>query len=713
MRKQAVAALLTLAGCVGIPAAAQAQEATPTATPTPQPGAEKFEKVTLNDFPGEPMNLAVLPDGRVLHTARTGELRIHDPESGRNILAAKFDVYSHDEEGLQSVAINPLTFAKDKWVYAYYSPPQNTPADNPATPGFNEGDAPDEGPAAAFLPFKGVIRLSRFKLKGNRLDLKTEQKIMDVPVDRGQCCHVGGNIEFDVKGNLYLSTGDDTNPFFSDGYTPVDDAPGRNPVFDARRSAGNTNDLRGKILRIKPKTNKPGYTVPKGNLFPKGKAKTKPEIYAMGLRNPYRFGIDPKSGTLYVGDYSPDAEKPDPNRGPAGHGRWIIIKEPANYGWPYCVTPTLAYNDYDFRTRLSGPKFDCKAPKNESPHNTGLTTLPPVARPDIWYSYILSPHFPELEVEGPEGNGGIAPMGGPAYEPVKGNKSPFRFPNSYAGKPLFYEWSRDYIKMIELNKAGRQKEIDGFAPFVDNPMDVEWGPDGSLYVLEYGDGYFAENPDAQLSKINYVRNNRSPVVKVQATPQGGAAPLEVQFTSKGTIDPDGDSLKLEWDFDADGKVDSRQPNPKFTFTKNGEYRATLKVTDKTKRSASADVRILVGNQVPVLELLTDPKPNDPAKPFQFGQTVTYEVKVTDDQPVDCSKVTVAYILGHERHGHPQNTYGGCSGTITIPLDAGHAGAANLSAILGASYTDPGGNGQAGLTGTTQVQFTPPAAPHGN
>jgi glucose/arabinose dehydrogenase len=709
MRRQAIVAMLTVAGCVGIPvAAAQAQTApTPTPTPTPQPGAEKFEKVTLNDFPGEPMNLAVLPDGRVLHTARTGEIRLHDPKSGRNVLAARMEVYQHDEEGLQSVAINPFTFAKDKWVYAYYSPPQSTPADNPATPGFNEGDAPDNGTAADWQRFKGVIRLSRFKLKGNRVDLKTEQKILDVPVDRGQCCHVGGNIEFDVDGNLYLSTGDDTNPFFSDGYTPVDDAPGRNPVFDARRSAGNTNDLRGKILRIKPKAKRPGYTVPKGNLFRKGQAKTKPEIYAMGLRNPYRFGIDPESGDLYVGDYSPDADKPDPNRGPAGHGRWIVIDEPANYGWPYCATPSLAYNDFDFATRTSGAKFNCKAPRNDSPYNTGLKTLPEVARPTVWYSYILSPHFPQLEVEGPEGNGGIAPMGGPAYEPIKGNKSPFRFPNSYAGKPLFYEWSRDYIKLMELDKRGRVDEIDGFAPFVDNPMDVEWGPDGSLYVLEYGDGYFAENPDAQLSKINYVRGNRSPIAKISATPTGGRAPLTVQFSSAQTTDPDGDKLTYRWDFDGDGKVDSRAANPGFVYTRDGEFRPTLKVTDETGRTASADVEVLVGNQQPVVELVTNPKPDDPATPFQFGQTVTYEVKVSDDQPVDCAKVTVAYILGHERHGHPQSSTAGCSGSITVPLDSGHAGAANLSAIFGVSYTDP-----SGLTGTTEVRFTPPAPPHG-
>ncbi|MBE2316655.1 PQQ-dependent sugar dehydrogenase [Solirubrobacter sp. CPCC 204708] len=711
MRRKAIAAVVMAVGCVGIPAAAQAQ--TPSPTPTPQPGAERFEKLTLNDFPGEPMNLAVLPDSRVLHTARTGEVRIHDPKTGRNVLAATIEVYQHDEEGLQSVAVNPFTFEDDKWVYAYYSPPLNTPADNPDTPGFNEGDAPDNGTAADWQRFKGVIRLSRYKLKGNRLDLKTEQKIIDVPVDRGQCCHVGGNIEFDAAGNLYLSTGDDTNPFFSDGYSPLDDSPGRNPVYDARRSAGNTNDLRGKILRIKPKRNKPGYTVPDGNLFKKNRDKTRPEIYAMGLRNPFRFGIDPETGDLYVGDYSPDADKPDPLRGPAGHGRWIIVKKPANYGWPYCATPTQAYNDYDFATKTSGPKFNCKAPKNDSPYNTGLTTLPAVERPDIWYSYILSPHFPQLEVEGPEGNDGIAPMGGPAYVPIRGNRSPFRFPDRYAGKPLFYEWARDWTKMVELNKQGRQREIDGFAPFVDNPMDMEWGPDGTLYVLEYGDGYFAENPDAQLSKINYVRGNRSPVAKAFASTKGGRGPLAVQFSSEGTTDPDGDELTYAWDFDADGKVDSRAAHPNFTYTKNGEFRATLKVTDETDRTASAEVQIVIGNQRPVLELITSPKPDDPATPFQFGTTITYEVKVTDDAPVDCAKVTVAYILGHERHGHPQNSTAGCTGSITVPLDAGHAGAANLSAILGASYTDAGAEGQPGLNGNTQVRFTPPAPPHGN
>ena len=146
---------------------------------------------------------------------------------------------------------------------------------------------------------------------------------------------------------------------------------------------------------------------------------------------------------------------------------------------------------------------------------------------------------------------------------------------------------------------------------------------------------------------------------------------------------------------------------KLTYKRNGEFRPVVKVTDETKRTASADVQVLVGNQRPGVELVTTPKPDDPLAPFQFGQTVTYEVKVTDDSAVDCSKVTVAYILGHERHGHPQSSTAGCTGTFTVPLDTGHAGAANLSAIFGASYTDPGG-----LTGTAEVRFTPPAPPHG-
>ncbi len=71
---------------------------------------------------------------------------------------------------------------------------------------------------------------------------------------------------------------------------------------------------------------------------------------------------------------------------------------------------------------------------------------------------------------------------------------------------------------------------------------------------------------------------------------------------------------------------------------------------------------------------------------------------------------MTYVLGHEQHGHPQSSTVGCTGSITTALDSGHAGAANLSAVIGASYTDPGEGGQPGLLGTAQMQFEPPSAP---
>ena len=92
-------------------------------------------------------------------------------------------------------------------------------------------------------------------------------------MSRGLCCHVGGQIDFDAQGNLYLSTGDDTNPFQSAGYAPLDDRETRNPAFDSRRTSGNTNDLRGKLLRIRVRDNG-WYSIPRGTCS--GRARRRP-----------------------------------------------------------------------------------------------------------------------------------------------------------------------------------------------------------------------------------------------------------------------------------------------------------------------------------------------------------------------------------------------------------------------------------------------------
>jgi cytochrome c len=664
-----VCAVLSVSGL-----AATSATAAPTTEAQPPP-ASRFQKVTLNDRPGEPMSLAVLPDLRVLHTARTGEVRIHNPRTGLNTLAASVPVYQHDEEGLQGIAIDP-NFSRNRWVYLYYSPELDTPEDNPATPEVNEGDAPAEGTEADWERFRGVLRLSRFKLVGDDLDLRTEQQIIDVPVDRGICCHVGGQIDFDGRGNLFLSTGDDTNPFFSDGYAPLDDRPGRNPAFDARRGAANTNDLRGKLLRIRVGEDG-GYTVPRGNMFRPGTPRTRPEIYAMGLRNPFRFAVNRTNGDVYMADYSPDSPEANPARGPAGHGRWMIIRRPGNYGWPFCVTPDLPYVDFDFETGGSGEPFNCQAPVNDSRLNTGRRVLPAVVQPEVWYSYPDADAglFPELFQN--MGGDGIAPMAGPAYQFNRRSPSRVKWPQYYHGVPLFYEWSRDYIKEFRLNRPnGRTLEDIRHVPVpVDNPMDMEFGPDGALYVLEYGDGFFSENPEAQLARIDFVRGNYTPVPVVTADVTQGLAPVTVNFSSAGTMDPDGDPIAYYWDFNMDGVVDSTEQNPTYTYTENGVFDATLRVVDRTGRSAAASVEIIVGNVAPVVELTTSPAPGEP---FAFGQAVTFTVTITDDTPVDCSTVSVAYILGHDEHGHPLNSTAGCSGTIQTFVDSGTSGSVGAS-----------------------------------
>ncbi|HWL48891.1 MAG TPA: PKD domain-containing protein, partial [Acidimicrobiia bacterium] len=353
----------------------------------------------------------------------------------------------------------------------------------------------------------------------------------------------------------------------------------------------------------------------------------RPEIYVMGLRNPFRFAIDPKTDDVYLADYSPDADEADPLRGPSGTGKWMIIRKRGNYGWPYCATARLPYVDYDFATEESGETFSCTQPVNESPHNTGARRLPRVRQPEVWYSYGVSSEFPEL------GEGGIGPMGGPAYDFDRKSDSLFKWPEYFDGAPLFYEWTRDYVKEFRLGRRGRVDEINPVLPshVFDNPMDMEFGPDGSLYVLEYGDGFFAENPEAQLARYDFVRGNFTPVPAVSADVTIGLAPLTVKFSSAGTMDPDGDALTYEWDFDADGDVDSTEPNPTFTYQENGAFDATLKVTDTTGRSAAASVMIIVGNVAPEVELTTSPAPGEP---FQFGQSVTYTVTVTDDAPID-------------------------------------------------------------------------------
>ncbi|PWS49795.1 glycosyl hydrolase [Streptomyces sp. FT05W] len=639
------------------------------------PAAAEFQQVTLAKGvaeTGEPMTLAVLPDRSVLHTSRDGTLRLTDA-AGTTKVAGRLNVYTHDEEGLQGVGVDP-GFTTNRFVYLYYAPQLSTPA----------GDAPANGSTADFAPFDGVNRLSRFVLRTDgTLDTANEKKILDVPASRGLCCHVGGDIDFDAQGNLYLSTGDDSNPFASDGYTPIDERPTRNPAYDAQRSAGNTNDLRGKVLRIKVGADG-SYTVPAGNLFAPGTAKTRPEIYAMGFRNPFRMTVDKPTGVVYLGDYGPDAGTASAARGPAGQVEFNRITKAGNYGWPYCTGRNDAYVDYNFATSASGAAFSCSAPRNTSPNNTGLTDLPAAQPAWIPYDGGSVPEF---------GSGSESPMGGPVYRYDAASTSPVKFPESFDGDFFAGEFGRKWIKRIEQAGDGTVQSVNAFPWQGTQVMDMAFGPDGALYVLDYGTGYFNGDENSAVYRIENVTGGRSPLAQVSADRTSGTSPLTVRFSSAGTSDPDGDPLTYAWKF-GDGGT-STAAGPSHTYTANGQYTAELTVSDGTGRTATASVAVTVGNTAPTvkLELPLDGRIIDP------GAAVPFRVTVTDpeDGTVDCSKVKVTFIIGHDSHGHPQTSATGCSGTVQTIADGEHDPNANIFGVWDAEYTDKGANGQPALT----------------
>ena len=148
-------------------------------------------------------------------------------------------------------------------------------------------------------------------------------------------------------------------------------------------------------------------------MFPVGTAQTLPEIYAMGFRNPFRIHFDKKTGWILMGDYGPDAGSTNPHRGPQGSVEWNVVKQPGFYGWPYCIRENVPYQDITYTSDAgagtSNGDYNCAAPVNNSPNNTGLTNLPAAIPASMWMGYSeTDTRFPDL------GTGG-APMGGTRY----------------------------------------------------------------------------------------------------------------------------------------------------------------------------------------------------------------------------------------------------------------------------------------------------------
>ena len=476
----------------------------------------------------DPMEMAVTPDGGVLWAERAGVVKMWKPDSKSTVVIGKVKVFDGLEDGLLGITVDP-NFAKNSWVYLNHSTPETT--------------KDEKGHKA------GIIRVSRFTLKGDQLDMDSEKKILDIPTQRDECCHVGGSLGFDAAGNLYVAIGDNTNPFDSDGFSPTDERPGRS-AWDAQKSSANMNDLRGGISRIHPEPDGT-YTIPKGNLFPPGTPGTRPEVYVKGTRNGYRLSVDQRTGILYWGDVGPDAGGFDQKRGPGGFDAVMQAKQPGFFGWPYSRGENKAYAKVDFVARAEYSKaraeydkaksahdkavkaakekgepapgpferkpptsytagepkfFEPAKPINNSPNNTGVKELPSTQPAFIWYPNGQSTRFPVVN-----GGGGRTAMAGPVYYYDENLKSPHKLPKEFDRTLFIYEWSRNWIIAVHLDEqsniakdASGKPRMERFCPNMTfkRPMDMELGPDGCLYLIEFGTAW-GNNKDTQIVRIEY------------------------------------------------------------------------------------------------------------------------------------------------------------------------------------------------------------------
>ncbi len=414
-------------------------------------GTRAYEVLAENIWPDD---IAVDDKGHVWIVELRGKIHRYDAETGETRQIAQLDVTdpTNVEHGLLGVEVDPAFYEGEPYVYLYYTEQKTF-----------------------------TNTLSRFTYRDDMLDLSSEKTLLRVPTEP-QCCHQAGDIEWGPDGSLYLSTGDtgmsEVRPQWELSQERIDDFMARHDLsrihwtrlVDSERSAQNLQDLRGKILRL----HKDG-SIPKDNPF-FGQPGVRWEIYAYGLRNPYRFKVDHETGALYIGVVGPDAgfDYDEYN---------ISEKGGENFGWPRNMGK-LFYNEI---TPEHIPDF-----------------VPP-----IWeYTYE---------------SGGRSATVGPIYR----HEGTDGFPNLLQNGLFVFDWSRRWIKWGQVGDSAFESDVEQSAKNAPlalripakrllniktfdvltrtAPISMETGPDGSIYVAEF-DGFWEPGPNSRLTRYRWIPN---------------------------------------------------------------------------------------------------------------------------------------------------------------------------------------------------------------
>lgn len=490
-RVAASAALLVLSQVPGLRAAVD--------TPAALPAGYVDEAVT--NVGGTPTGLALTPDGRLLISRQEGDIRVY--KNGALLPTPAVDLTIGDlvctrfERGVQTVAVDP-NFATNNYIYVYYT---YAGSDGTCT------DSSDE-----------INRVVRYTMNGDVA--QSPQVILD---NIESLCgnHHGGSLNFGADGLLYISTGDGGCD---------------------RTTSQNLNMLNGKILRINKNgsipTDNPYFSTP-GSVACAATAANPSggfcrEIYAYGLRNPFKTAFKPNTNLFYIND--------------VGDGSWEEISVGAmgaNYGWHvregFCV---------------AGSSSDCDALP------AGMTN--PI------YAY---DHFVLCSITG-------------------GAFSTDVWSGEYADAYYFADWcAGDVFRLVPGTGGSYSRSVFHTSPEGSNISDLMFDPAAKALYYALGGGAVR-----RIRFTDGV--NRAPVASAGASVTFGPLPLTVQFSSAGSNDPDGDPLTYGWTFgDGSAPVSATNPSHTYvsagTFTAT-----LVVTDSAGLPSAPATVRVFPGSSPP-------------------------------------------------------------------------------------------------------------------
>jgi PKD repeat protein len=356
-------------------------------------------------------------------------------------------------------------------------------------------------------------------------------------------------------------------------------------------------------------------------------------IIASGLRNPFRITARPGTDEVWVGD--------------VGWGTWeeinritdTVAPDVVNFGWP-CYEGAARQSGYD--------AADLNICENLYAAGPGAVVAP-------HFAYHHSNRVVANETC-PTGSSSIA---GLDFEFASG----VDYPPEYEGALFFADYSRDCIWVMPKGLDGQPAPglVRTFVAGAANPVNLEFGPDGHLYYVDFDGG--------TIRRIEYFDANQPPTARITAQPLTGSAPLTVTLDGSGSSDPDpGDTLTFAWDLDADGAHDDAV-GPQATATYGvGSHTISLRVTDPGGLSDTDTVTVTVGNTPP------DARITAPAAGvlWEVGDVITFAGAATDvqDGTLGAAAMTWSLVLHHcpsNCHQHQLQTFAGVSGgSFTAP-----------------------------------------------